>query len=501
MVKIGITYVKGAVPGFEDFGNLPTDIVKSNGLVNGVKASEELDSLIIPGGTLIESGDISDDLKKEIIKMANAGKPIIGICAGFQLLGNQIDIGRKSAVPIVKKGIGLIDVDFSPLITSDRVKAEVHKNSFIVDGINEDIDGYHTHTYGKVIGDAKPLFYSKIQRMNYGDNEKKIFSGAVNDDGNVIGTMIHNLLDENPKIVSNLLDYLDIKENEIADIYKRNSDVKKFFNSEIGINAGYKVEKTKGSFLSLKGNEPKFLMIGSTGSDSGKTFLVTGLAGALRRRGLKVGLLKVGPDVRDLIPGLYLTKGKMEEFNSIKIGHLGWMEFSEIINKLKSTDYDIVLIEGVMSVFTGTLNEISPYSASEIAASSNIPMLLVTGVNKGGIESGAVDIVSHAKMLEKLGVDVEGIILNKVYNEDIFNSASEYIAKETNVDYIDSVEKLKLEMRGTTPEIEIKYDLFSKTALETVEKNLNIEKIAGMASEIEFNKYLTFEEIKKLWNQ
>ena len=60
MVKIGITYVKGAVPGFEDFGNLPTDIVKSNGLVNGVKANDELDALIIPGGTLIESGDISE---------------------------------------------------------------------------------------------------------------------------------------------------------------------------------------------------------------------------------------------------------------------------------------------------------------------------------------------------------------------------------------------------------------------------------------------------------
>ena len=49
MTKIGLAYINGAVPGFEDFGNLPTDIVKENGLVNGVKASEELDALIIPG--------------------------------------------------------------------------------------------------------------------------------------------------------------------------------------------------------------------------------------------------------------------------------------------------------------------------------------------------------------------------------------------------------------------------------------------------------------------
>ena len=56
-------------------------------------------------------------------------------------------------------------------------------------------------------------------------------------------------------------------------------------------------------------------------------------------------------------------------------------------------------------------------------------------------------------------------------------------------------------MRGTTPEIEIKYDIFSKTALETVEKNLDIKKIASLASEISFNRYLTFDEIKNLWNK
>ena len=40
MTRIGLVYVSGAVPGFEDFGNLPTDIVKENGLVDGLKASD-----------------------------------------------------------------------------------------------------------------------------------------------------------------------------------------------------------------------------------------------------------------------------------------------------------------------------------------------------------------------------------------------------------------------------------------------------------------------------
>ena len=317
MTRIGLAYVSGAVPGFEDFGNLPTDIVKENGLVDGLKASEELDALIIPGGTLIESNSIDMGLNSEIKKMARDGKPIIGICAGFQLLSNQIDIGRKSPVPIIKEGLGLIDVNFSPLITSDRVKAKVIDNSFFVKNQKEDVDGFHTHTYGKVEGDAKPLFYSQVQRMNYGDTNKdkqyNIFSGACNDDGNVIGTMIHNILDENSVLVKNLLEQIDAK--DIDDIYNRNKNVIKFLHSEVGINTNIKVPK-----LDKKTNKPKYLMIGSNGSDSGKTFIVTGLAGALRKRGYKVALLKVGPDVRDIIPGLYLTKGKMEDF-SLQITH------------------------------------------------------------------------------------------------------------------------------------------------------------------------------------
>ncbi|MDD4594906.1 MAG: DJ-1/PfpI family protein, partial [Methanobacteriaceae archaeon] len=101
-MKIGLTYLKGTVPGFEDFGNLPTNLIKSNGLINGLPIHKELDALIIPGGTLIESNSLNENIFKEIKLMAKEGKPIIGICAGYQILGNQIDIGRNSPSPIIK---------------------------------------------------------------------------------------------------------------------------------------------------------------------------------------------------------------------------------------------------------------------------------------------------------------------------------------------------------------------------------------------------------------
>lgn len=123
-------------------------------------------------------------------------------------------------------------------------------------------------------------------------------------------------------------------------------------------------------------------------------------------------------------------------------------------------------------------------------------MILVTGVNKGGIESAAIDLVSHANMLETFGVPVKAIILNKVYNDNIFDNVVPYIKNNTNVDNILKLPKLKTGGRGFIPEVEIRYDLFTKYALELVENNLNINDIINMACEIEFNKIFTFEEIK-----
>ncbi|BDZ67350.1 hypothetical protein GCM10025860_07980 [Methanobacterium ferruginis] len=50
MKKIGILYVKGSLPLFENFGELPTHLLKDNGLINGKNAYEVLDGLILPGG-------------------------------------------------------------------------------------------------------------------------------------------------------------------------------------------------------------------------------------------------------------------------------------------------------------------------------------------------------------------------------------------------------------------------------------------------------------------
>ena len=67
--------------------------------------------------------------------MDTAGKFILGMCSGFQFLSNKTDIGRKSPCPINREGLGLLDVSFSPMVGTDRVKAKIIKDSFLTEGM------------------------------------------------------------------------------------------------------------------------------------------------------------------------------------------------------------------------------------------------------------------------------------------------------------------------------------------------------------------------------
>lgn len=507
-MKIGILYVKGALPLFEDFGHLPTHTVNENGMVNGVKAHKALDGLIIPGGSIVESMTISSDLKTEIRKITEQGSFVLGMCSGFQLLANSTNIGRRSPCPIIKEGVGLLDVKFSPMISNDRVEAEIVDESFLTQGMpGEHITAFHCHTYGKIDGDAPPLCYSLLRRMNYSDKAQKVLSGVRNDDGNVVGVMLHASLDENPQITQNIMDYMGAGEEDILDIHRQNQEYVKKIRREIGVNtnifADYKVKSASGSEKAKSNPEspveyPPMIMIGSTGSDSGKTFLTTGIVGNLRKKGYKVGVLKVGPDIRDIVPSLYLNKEKMEEFSSIKIGQLGWMDLKSVLGDLKTRNYDLVIVEGVMSIFTGMLNEKIPYSSAEIARAGNIPVLLVSPCNKGGIETAAIDLTSHVKMLDKLGIKTKGVILNKVYDDKIGENARKYITNNIDVNYVELIPRIRIEERGNIPEVEMKLEEFCLHAMNTVLDNMDVQKIMDIAEKPVFNGYLSFEDILKL---
>ena len=503
MKKIGLLYVKGSLPVFENFGNLPTHIVKENGLVNGEKAHKALDGLIIPGGSIIESQSVGEDLKNEIRRMNHDGKFIFGMCSGFQLLANKTDIGRRSPCPIERDGLGILDVSFSPMIGTDRVEAEILDDSFLTGGmVGESVTGFHCHTYGLIEGNGKPLFLSTVKRTDYQDNPRKILSGVRNDEGNVIGTMVHGCLDENETLKNNILEFIGATESDILGIKEKNKELSRKIRSEIGIDTNINVKsinsmQNPAKPVSKNSNIPKVLMMVGTGSDSGKTFLTTGIVGGLRKKGYKVCVLKVGPDIRDLVPSLYMNKENMEKFSSIQIGGLGWMDLENVLENIGNQNYDVVLIEGVMSAFTGMLNEKTPFSSAEIAKAANIPVIMVSSCSKGGIETAAVDIVGHISIMDKIGVQTSGVILNRVYDKSISKVASSYITEMTGKSVIGEIPKIKMTERGNTPEVEIKLEEFCLNAMKTVEEHLNVEQILKMAEIPQFTGYLPYDSILK----
>lgn len=461
---------------------MPTDLVSEDGYVGNTPASEALDMIIIPGGSLVESRTIKGKLEREIIQMADAGKIVLGICAGFQVLANGTDIGRLSTTPIIRKGLGLIDAEVVPLICTDQVKATIVGASCLTDAVGKEVTGFHCHTYGKVVlhRNAKTILVSHPARVDYFKPAQDLISGVSNCRGNVVGIFLHALLDQNPVIIEGITKSLNITAQELKEVKAANVKLQGRIKSELGIATNIHVKTAAHT------KPTRTLLVTALGSESGKTFIVTGLAGTLKKRGINVGVVKIGGDIRDAVPALYLIKEPMRGYSSIRIGKSGWEWPFEALEKA-SKDYEFVIIEGAMSAFTGLLYTLGkrPFSTVEVAAFLGVPTLVVASCNKEGIEGGVVSTLNYVKLLKSLGVKVVGVVLNKVhvsYLTDELRQTIQQAYKNAGVELMGIVPRVEAEGRGAIPEIEIKYEEFGAKAVETVESSVDVSKIIEVAA-------------------
>jgi cobyric acid synthase len=482
--RIGLVYLPGALPCFEAFGNLPTELVREDGLAAGKPASEALDMIIIPGGSLVESKAIKSHVKREILKMADAGKLVLGICSGFQILSRGTDIGRLSPTPIVKKGLGLLDAEFKPLICTDQVEATIIGASHLTDQVGVKVSGFHCHTYGNitVYGGAKPVLVSRVERLNYRKQPQDLLSGVANKAGNVVGILPHAILDNNSAIIEGISKSLDITQDELKEIRKENAKLLKFFKGEVGISMGMHIENEAAE----KERNPRALLITALESGSGKTFIVTGLAAALKKRGANVGVVKIGGDIRDAVPALYLIKEPIKDYSSIWVADCGWKPHADAIKEALA-DYDFVIIEGAMDSFTGTLfsRVPSPRSTAEIAAALGVPTVVVVGCDKEGIEGGMVGALNYVSILKSLGVKTSGVILNRMcmgYLTDEIRAIMKQAFANAGVELLGVVPRVDVEGRGKIPEVEIRYEEFGAKALDAAERYLDFDKIMRVAA-------------------
>ena len=251
--------------------------------------------------------------------------------------------------------------------------------------------------------------------------------------------------------------------------------------SELGISTNIHIKN-----IPTKTKASRSLLITALGSESGKTFIVTGIAGALKKKGVNVGIVKIGGDIRDAVPALYLIKEPMKEYSSIIIGKSGWKSPLDALNEA-SKDYELVIIEGAMSAFTGLLNEQikKPSSTAEVAASLGVPTIVIAGANKEGVEGALVSTLNYVKLLKKLGVKTVGVILNKVHTSYLTDDLKQVIKQtyeNAGVELLGIVPYVNLEGRGAIPEIEIKYEEFCTKAVETAETSIDIKRIVEVAA-------------------
>ena len=185
---------------FTDFNQLAAE---SDVALRYVALPEELhgaDVIILPGSkTTIEDLNYLRNAKFEetIVAHVKRGGEIIGICGGFQMLGNEINDPQHVETGGCTKGLGLLEVE-TELLTS---KKTVQVRACTVDEAWEhqrEVEGYEIHmgltSRGK---GALPCFriLLNVAHSSSGQVHERD-DGAMRADGLVWGTYIHGVFDQ-----------------------------------------------------------------------------------------------------------------------------------------------------------------------------------------------------------------------------------------------------------------------------------------------------------------
>jgi adenosylcobyric acid synthase len=173
------------ISNFTDFDPLLNDGINVR-YVEEPKELKSVDAIIVPG-TKNTIGDLEWLRKKgfeESIRALYGKVPIIGICGGYQMLGNGITDGSKKV-----KGLGLLDMEtrFEGYEkTTRRMSGKVAATSGMFEGMHgTEIYGYEIHMGETVTGDDVTAAFE----MEDGPE------GAIDADGTVFGTYLHGVFD------------------------------------------------------------------------------------------------------------------------------------------------------------------------------------------------------------------------------------------------------------------------------------------------------------------
>lgn len=142
---------------------------------------DDVDLVVVPGS----KSTVSDlewlrrsGLARAISERAAAGRPVLGICGGYQMLGRTISDAVESGVGVVE-GLGLLDLDIE--FAADKVLAQVSGRSVLFD--SSSLSGYEIH-HGRVVRSGDDALLTAALGVR---------EGSVR--GSVVGTHWHGLLE------------------------------------------------------------------------------------------------------------------------------------------------------------------------------------------------------------------------------------------------------------------------------------------------------------------
>lgn len=191
------------ISNFTDFDILKREKGIRVRFVDNAQSIGEPDLIILPGtkntiGDLkfIKENGIADTIKN----LAKNGTMVIGVCGGYQMLGKEIrDSGNAESKIAQIRGLGLIDAKTIFMLQKNtyQIKAMLHGNQASRSDLNNfntrsDITGYEIHMGETELLNGTLPFLKIIERS---DKEVCVDDGAISNDGNVIGTYVHGIFD------------------------------------------------------------------------------------------------------------------------------------------------------------------------------------------------------------------------------------------------------------------------------------------------------------------
>jgi adenosylcobyric acid synthase len=166
--------------------------------VRFVRDADEIrgaDVIVLPGS----KGTVADlewlfttGLAQSIRRAAADGQPIVGVCGGYQMLGEAVhDPDHVESDARSTRGLGLLPVvtTFEPSKTTVRVRARVAETSGPFAGAaGSEVVAYEIHA-GRTSA-SSPTPFTIVERGNRAAHDA---DGAVSAGGNVVGTYLHGL--------------------------------------------------------------------------------------------------------------------------------------------------------------------------------------------------------------------------------------------------------------------------------------------------------------------